>query len=440
MPINVQLNDGNFSLGPESGFFYSFSESLNSLVQVESDGTVVDTFPVARAQIRNPVKELHYDGTFFWTLEDLPSNLGITIKRWRLSPFKTVFFPNVTPSEFRWQSQMTLINGPTVRWSADAFAIEHYHREFAGAETQGSSSIELDDVSSINPGDVLYLGPSAFAGFVGNEEEIIVTGVNPSTKRVSFSKGGGLQNSYLASDPVDFVKSIFLFNNNAFSGRDDGNGSLVKFSWPQQNIIFVDSGRKYGGVTAADFDNSILSWVRSTQILQLDINSPTLDLQSSIESNLLEANLIDLIVVYDLIADLNSSLYFKLQQKETTENISSGTFTTDDFTPKFNFQTQTTLPVVNSITLRFPETRFTTPSPAGDSFTVEAQVRDQFNLPTQGETIQFQAAINGDSDPGSPGTFSDPVVVTNTSGIAATTYSPSATPTNILVDITAEVQ
>jgi len=114
MPVNIQINDGNFSFGPESGFFYTVSSSLNSLVQLEADGTVVNTFPISRSQLRNPVIELHYDGTFFWTLEKLPSDLGMVIKKWRLFPFKTAAFPSVSPSEFRWQDELTLLNKPNI--------------------------------------------------------------------------------------------------------------------------------------------------------------------------------------------------------------------------------------------------------------------------------------------------------------------------------------
>ena len=64
MPLNVRLNDANFSLGPESGFFYSCSFSLQSLLKVEADGSVVGIFPVAKSTFRTPVKELHFDEHF----------------------------------------------------------------------------------------------------------------------------------------------------------------------------------------------------------------------------------------------------------------------------------------------------------------------------------------------------------------------------------------
>lgn len=438
MPVNIQIEDGNFSLGPDSGFFYTVSKNLSALLKVEADGTVVDTYTVTNSQLRNPVKELHYDGTFFWTLEDLPSNLGLVIKKWRLYPHKTFAFPSVSPVEFRWQDELTLIHGSGIRWSASSFAVEHYHRSFDGSFAKGSSTIRLNSAEHLNVGDVLYLGPSGFGGFVGNEEQITILGVNHTTQDISFSKSGGLENSYLSSDPIDCHKSVFLFNDHSFSGIEDFKGNIVQFFWATKNVIKSDQGAKYAFVTAADFDQTYLSWVRATQILKLDIFSTTYDLSSSLEANLLESDLTTVIPVYDLIADLNGNLYFKLQQKETTEDLGTGVFTTASFVPEYNFQTQSIIPVVNSTAMLF-DTRYARPLPSADKINIQAVVRDQFNFPVFGKSVQFTAALDALSDPGTIGTFSPSIAVTNASGIASTQYTPSNTPTDILVDIRAEV-
>jgi len=437
MPINIKINDGNFSFGPETGFFYTVSKSLDSLVQVEADGTVVDTFIVTLSTLREDVKELHFDGTFFWTLEDLPSELGIVIKKWRLFPFKTTAFPSVTPSEFRWQDELTLLHRPNIRWVADAFAIEHYHREFDGSFLQGVSSIRLNDVSKISVGDIIYLGPSGFGGFIGNEEQITVLGISGTD--IFFFKAGGLENSYLSQDPVDFSQGIFVFNQHSFTGNEDNVGTLVKFAYPEKIQVLADQGGKYANVTAADYDAPILSWVRAFQIIQLNIDSPTFDLNSSSESNLVESNKTDLIPVFDLISDLGADLYFKLQQKETVEDLGTGTLTTTDFDPKFNFQTIATLPFVNSVALEMETTRFTEPFASGDTIPIRAKVRDQFNFAVFNKSVQFSATINPFSAPGVIGTFSPVIDITNASGIAETVYTPSITQDRVLVDIQAKV-
>ena len=437
MPVNIQINDSNFSFGPITGFFYTVSKSLDALLQVEADGTVADTFPVTLSRLRNPVKELHFDGTFFWTLEDLPSDLGIVIKRWRLFPFKTAAFPSVSPSELRWQDEITLIHGTNIRWSANAFAIEHYHRELDGSFLQGVSSVKLNDVSKIVIGDILQLGPSSFGGFVGNEEQIQVTGI--SGNNIFFSKSGGLENSYVSQDPVNFVQGIFLFNQHSFSGQQDNLGTIIKFAYPEKIQLFADQGGKYANVTAADFDSTILSWVRAFQIIQLNIDNPTFDLNSSAEVNLVEADKNTLIEVFDLISDLSGILYYKLQEKETTEDLGTGTLTTTTFSPKFNFQTIGTSSFVNSIALEMEATRFTEPFASGDTIPIRAHVRDQFNFPVLSKSVQFSATLNPFSNPGVVGTFSPTIGITNASGTVDTVYTPSVTQDEILIDIQAEV-
>jgi hypothetical protein len=444
MPINVQLLDANFSFGPESGFFYTCNFTNQELRQVEADGTVVDSFPVARSTFRNPIKELHFDGTFFWTLEDLPSNLGIVIKRWRISPFPTAIFPGVTPIEFRWQDELTLINGPNMRWSADAFAIEHYHLKFSGSFLQGVSTIRVDDASKISPGEKLYLGPSGFGtlgAFVGNQEEITVLSVNSITGDVTFSKGGGLENSFLSDDPITLHKSIYLFNDNSFGGQDDGDGNLVNFDYPSRQQLFTDNGAKYASVTAADFSEDILSWVRSFQILEINFSTPSLDLSVSQESNLVEDDLTTQIEVFDMISDFVNDQYLKLQDRETTESLATGVLSTTIFPSprKYNFQVQPTGAFVNSVSMEFVPNRFVKPLPSADKIFITTRVRDQFNFPVLSATIDWSADLNSESDAGSVGTFNPASAETNASGIAETIYTPSSTPNDIIVDIIADV-
>ncbi len=439
MPLNLQLNDANFSLGPESGFFYSCSFSSQALLKLEGDGDVVGTFPVARSTFRTDVLQLHFDGTFFWTLEQLPSDLGISIKKWRLLPVKTAAFSGAVPVEFRWIDQMTLIHRSNIRWDAQSFAVEHYHRSLTSSFLAGASTIRLNDVTNINSGTELHLGPSGFGGFVGNEESVTAISVNSTTGDVTFSKTGGLENSYTGADPVNFVINVWIFNDHQFSGDENEAGTLLKFSWPEKQLISILAGGRYANVTAADFDSTVISWARAFQILQLDLSTATIDLSSSQEANIIEDDLTTPIIVYDLISDLAGLQHLKLQDRETTET--AGNFITTVWPAgTFNFQSQTTAPIVNSVAMEF-STRVTKPFPTLETINVTANVRDQFNFPVFNKTLKFSSSITAPpSNPGIPGTFSLDTVVTNISGVAETVYTPSTTPVDIIVDIKAEIQ
>jgi len=427
---NINIIDGNFSRGPDGGHFYTINRSSDTLRQVvDSNGTLAASFILTLSQLRNDVTELHYDGTFFWTLEDLPSDLGIVIKKWRLHPHKTAAFPNANPSELRWQDEITLINRPNIKWSSKAFATEHFHRVLSSSFLQGSTSITLNDASRIEVGDILYLGPSAFGSpFTGVEEEITVGGILGNI--VTFTKAGGLEGSYLANDPVDFVRALWVFNDNTYTGGSDGVGTVTRFAYPEKSTTLVAQGHVYNNAAAADFDSNVLAFVRGDQIFQLNIDNPTFDFSSSLEATLRESDKKTSIPVFDLEYDFDGNLFYKLQQKITTNE---GDLT-EDWTPFYNYDTVTTVPRVNSIALQFND-RFTRSVTSGDTLNVRTHVRDQFNFPALGETVDFSAT----AAVGIPGSFSPPQVITNTSGIADTVYTPSSTLDLILVDVQAEV-
>jgi hypothetical protein len=168
--------------------------------------------------------------------------------------------------------------------------------------------------------------------------------------------------------------------------------------------------------------------------MEVDIGSTTFDVASSNESNLREDDLTSIIEVYDMISDLSNNQHIKLQQSET--NLVTGI--TTSWAPNYNFQVQPLLTVVNSTNLSM-DTHFVVPLPSGDRIQIVAEVRDQYNFPVFNETVQFSAALNPLSDAGNPGTFDPSLGVTNSSGTVSTEYTPSATSSPILIDITAEV-
>ena len=326
-------------------------------------------------------------------------------------------------------------------FTREAFVVEHFHRTLSLSATRGSSTIRLNSVDGISIGTILYLGPSTAGGFVGNEEQITVQGINSVTNDITFFKQGGLENDFTGGNPVDFHTSIWFFNDHSYTGQADNRGTINQFEYPSKNLITIDSGAKYSGVTAADFDQTKISFIRSFMLLTLDTENITFDLESSLEANLVESNKWELIKVHDLISDLDNNLYFKLQQKETTESLGTGALTTDDFSPLYNFQTETNLPFVNSIALSFDNTRFaiTDNSPQQRGFTVTAEVRDQFNFPVLGRSVQFTAAQSSLGDSGIPGTMTPAVVETSVSATASSDYALSSSSTDFLLDITAEV-
>ena len=93
---------------------------------------------------------------------------------------------------------------------------------------------------------------------------------------------------------------------------------------------------------------------------------------------------------------------------------------------------------INSVAFSF-DTRTTENKASSDTIALSAELRDQYNFPVFNETVNFSAVVSNLGGDGIQGTFSDNSVLTNTSGIAETVYTPSITPTDIIVNVTAEV-
>ena len=429
MPENVKLDDANFSRGPTAGNIYSIQRVNNRLVQVlEGNGSLVASFPLINSQLRNDVKELHFDGTHFWSLEDLPSDLGSVIKKWRLNTLPTPAFPNASPSTLKWQDEITILNSSSLRITSNAFCVEHYHINLGNSPDSGDSSFIVDDASRINGGDVLYLGPSTEGSSTKQEESVIVSGKSGNTIFIS----GTLKSSYSSSDPVSLTLAVWLFNDNGFRGFEDSRGSLIRVSYPVKTITRAITGGEYNKVNAADFDDNDITFVRGDQIITFDVEQNPFLLLSSMESNLRKADKFTPIEVFDMITEFSQNRYLKLQSEEFDE----ATKTDVSFlNGKFNFQQQTRLPVINSIALSF-DNRFTRTSASSDTLAVTTKTRDQFNFPILGVNIAFSATIFPGFT-GTPGTFSPTSSGSDADGISETTYSPSSTVEPILVNVKA---
>lgn len=431
MPENVKLDDGNFSRGPTAGNIYSIQRTNNQLVQVlEGNGSLVASFPLINSQLRNDVKELHFDGTHFWSLEDLPSDLGSVIKKWRLNPLPTSAFPLSSPSTLKWQDEVTIFNTNSLKVTSSAFCVEHFHLKFVGSSPAGSSQIVVDDASRINAGSILYLGPSTEGSSTNQEESVIVTGKSGNTVFIS----GTLKSSYSGNNPISLTLALWLFNDNGFTGSEDVAGSLIRIGYPAKTITRAITGAEYSKVAASDFDSNDIYFVRTDQIIRFDVDQNPFSLLSSMESNLRKSDKISSIEVFDMISEDSQNRHLKLQLEELDE--STVPFVDVSYSNgKYNFQQQTTIPLVNSIALSFDD-RFTRTSASSDTVKVTTKVRDQFNFPVASISINYSATIFP-TFVGTPGTFSPTSSGTNADGVSETTYFPSATVEPILVNVKA---
>ncbi|GAG48936.1 unnamed protein product, partial [marine sediment metagenome] len=76
---NLKLRKGNFVV--DQGYFYSFDEGNDVLLQKIDDGSTAFSYPLDTV-ISSAVKSLEFDGMSFWSLENFGGG-SVDVKKWR---------------------------------------------------------------------------------------------------------------------------------------------------------------------------------------------------------------------------------------------------------------------------------------------------------------------------------------------------------------------
>lgn len=415
MPENLKLLEPNFCR--LDGYFYTLSNSTDTLVKRTDDGTNAFSYPLD-TDVVNAVKCLQTDTVFFYTLENnTTANSGngqLLFKKWKVEDFI-----------LKLQKTYTLNGIASQKYDCNAFAIEHYVRSFSGTVNSGDTSLIMNSTSRLQAGDILQLGPSTFTGFESQTEEVTVLVVS----------GGGLvglttpvTNSYNSGNKISFANKCWFFNRFRPSDPDTVSGSGELYSFDLNPAITTVVPRKAGNefktVLATIFvkDNyygsgarEFLVYANQTNLLfiEVEIGNPNflIVVESAAQNN--QETDSTVIPIHDLAYENNT--IFRLQQKGTFR--SGVTVTTENWSPKYNYQLATLQRIPTSISL--------TAAPAiiaadgVTTSTVTAIVRDQFDSPVPSRLVSF----TDDDTSGAPAGLLTPVSqTTNSSGIATTSY------------------
>lgn len=369
------------------GYFYSFDEETDAMIQKTDDGTLAFAYPLD-SPISSQVTSLEYDGESFWTMENIdgtPAN-GFRIRRWVISNFVMVLQQTFT---FATDSQDT--------FESEAFTIEQYEGDVTSGATENTSTLTVDFPSSVfallTPGTNIFLGPSTKAGFEGETERATVASTGPGT---TVTLSAPLSSGYSTTDTVVFSKNIWFFNQHYLKETDAGG--LYKAAIADGSILSRTKGGAYKDINAAGFVDltgtfsgsltvhnkpSFLVFIRTNSLLFIDVLDSNLTTElSSIQNNLSP----DTTEVYD-VEDMafEGDTIFRLQTKF---NI-NGTETNES---TFNYQLATFNPFPTAIALTADPAIL----PADNSSTslITATVTDQYALPfvkTPAATIQMTA-------------------------------------------------
>lgn len=414
MPENLKLLEANFCR--LDGYFYTLSNSTDTLVKRTDDGTNAFSYPLD-TDLANPVRCLQTDTVFFYTLENnttANSNNGqLLIKKWKVQDFV-----------LKLQRTYTLNGIASQKYDANTFAIENYVRSFSGVANSGSTSLTMNDNSRLQAGDILELGPSTFTGFESQTEEVTVLAVS----------GGGvvalttpLTRSYNSGNKISFANRCWIFNKFRPSDPDTVSGSGQLYSFDLNPLVTTVVNRKQGNefrsVLASSFikDNfygsgrEFLVYANQTNLLFIEVEIGNPNFMVVVESAAQNNQETDstVIPIHDLAFESNT--LFRLQQKGTFRN--NTTLTTENWTPRYNYQLATMQRIPTSISLT--ATPAIIAADGVTTSTITAIVRDQFDNPIASRLVSF----TDDDTSGAPAGLVTPTsATTNSLGIATTSY------------------
>lgn len=387
---NVRLLNGNFTR--VDGYFYSFDEDTDTMIQKTDDGTLAFAYPLD-TPIPREVIDLTFDGESWWTMESISATPtdGFNIKRWIIANFVMVL-----------QQTFTFATDSNDIFESSAFSVETYEAiiQAFGQENNNQLTVSFPAAvfAQISAGTTLFLGPSSDPDFKGEFLRVTVSSTNPATSTITLTSNKSV--GFLSNDKVIFSKHIWAFNQNFL--QETGTGALYKINLLDGNILSRTKGGAFKDIDAADFvdltdvfDGSLavfnlpsyLIFIRTNNLLFIDVLDPQLITSLSSIQNNLSPSTTEVYPVFDLA--IEGDTFFRLQKKF---NI-GGTETSES---TFNYQLATFKPFPTAIALSASPAII--PADSNSTSVVTAVVTDQYALPflqTPAAQITFQTSGGG---------------------------------------------
>lgn len=304
---NLRLRKRNFAV--YQGYFFTFDDDQDNLLQKTDDGNTAFSYPLDTL-MSYPALNAEFDGVYFWSMVD-PTGLNMTIYRWKIDNYIC-----------KRQQTFTFTGGGSHSYDSRAFSVSHYHDTLASGITASGTTIYMNTYGSSDLRNftttsgvklTLHLGPNS----TGYEEDVIVN----TTISGGVTIASGTLYGYAQNDPLHFYTYIWMFNN--YNGTDSSTGALYKFDAYTGDYITKYAGGAYKDIDAATFYRvssfasygtvDTLCFVKGTNTLFVNIDSPTLAYYGSMVMSNVQSDLATVITVYDLTMD--SQNVYRLQLK-----------------------------------------------------------------------------------------------------------------------------
>ncbi len=372
------------------GYFYSFDEETDVMVQKTDDGTLAFAYPLDTT-VSQEVTSLQHDGESFWTMENIDGTAsnGFRIKRWVIENFVMVL-----------QQTFNFATDSTDSFESKAFTVERYEGTLTSGAIENTStfsvSFDTDIFDLLTPGTKMFLGPSTKTGFVGETESVTVstTGAGKSVTLTS-----PLTDGFLSGNKIVFSKNIWVFNANFL--KSAGVGGLYKINFLDGSVQSRTQGGAFINIDAAEFveidtftgslaihNKPFLVFIRTNNLLFIDVNDSNLTTELSSLQNNLSIDTTTVFAVFDMTFEANTIFRLQKDFNIAGDETSSSTH---------NYQLATFRPFPTAIALTAVEALLPADSGASSSI-ITATVTDQYLLAfvtSPAATIQFATSGGG---------------------------------------------
>lgn len=325
---NIQIQNGNFTLDRSGSSFFTLANSSQTLIEKNSSGSVIFNYTLSNAIIE--VQSLQYDGYYFWSLEK-QGTAGFRVRKWRK-----------TAATLQLVNQYSYATDVINKYNVNSLAVESYGDSLSNVTVAGTTTFGVSDGSVVRVGDRILIGPSTAVGFEGNVFETNVIG-KPTATTLTVSPAVGSNFSPL--DPISFTRSFFAFSDTAPGGL---SGALYKFRHTDGFPLALNVSNMFNLVRGSTFYQGKLLFVRGGEIIWLNPDSQNIFKSQAIDN--INQSRSEYHTTYDLSSFSNT--IYRLEQQHVFYNQSFGTYSTENWSPSYNFNTSSVIPEVYFVAVK----------------------------------------------------------------------------------------
>jgi len=319
MVKNIRLINPN--MVRVDGYFYSFNEETDVMIQKADDGTLAFAYPLDTT-ISQEVTSIEHDGESFWTMENIDGTAsnGFRIRRWVIENFVMVL-----------QSTFTFASDSNDTFESSAMTVEHYEGTLTSGAVENTTtfnvSFDTDVFALLTPGTKMFIGPSSKSGFVGEDESVTVNSTGAGNQ---VTVSAPLTNGYVSGNKVSFTKNLWFFSQNFQTTL--GVGALYKASALDGTILSRTQSGAFVDIDATTYheldsftgslatnNKPYLVFVRTTNLLFVDVLNSNLPIELSALQNNLSIDTTTVFPVFDM--GIEGETIFRLQKNFNIRHI-----------------------------------------------------------------------------------------------------------------------